>query len=59
MMLKADSSILEAGGACQAVFLQLKDIGVELSAFLREAIDGTGLIVDECRHLISSETKAP
>jgi hypothetical protein len=33
--------------------LQLKDIRMELSAFLREAIDGTSLIVDECRTLIS------
>jgi len=53
MMLKADDSVLESGGACQVVYLQLKDIRMELSAFLREAIDGTSLIVDECRFLIN------
>ncbi len=40
MMLKADSSIFEAGGACQVVLLQLMDIGVELSAFLRRQSTG-------------------
>ncbi|RWP37432.1 hypothetical protein [Mesorhizobium sp.] len=53
MMLKADSAIWETGGACQVVFLQLKDIKMELSAFLKEAIDGSALIVDECRTLVS------
>ncbi|MEH0296081.1 hypothetical protein V6R98_28415 [Agrobacterium sp. CCNWLW71] len=51
MMLKADSTILESGGVCPVVFLQLKDIRMELSAFLGEAIEGTRLIVDECRNL--------
>jgi hypothetical protein len=51
MMLKADSTILESGDVCPVVFLQLKDIRMELSAFLGEAIEGTRLIVDECRNL--------
>ena len=53
MMLKADDTVLEPGGACPVVYLHLKDIRMELSAFLREAIDGTSLIVDECRSLIN------
>jgi hypothetical protein len=54
MMLKADSTILWSPAAhVRSFFLQQKDIRMELSAFLREAIDGTSLIVDECRTLIS------
>lgn len=55
MMLKADSAVWETGGQCQVGFLQLKDIKMELSTFLTEAIDGTTLIVDECRNVIGSE----
>jgi hypothetical protein len=38
MQIKATEADLKSGGAYEVAFLQLKDIKMELSAFLREAI---------------------
>jgi hypothetical protein len=51
MKIKATEGDLKAGGAYEVVFLQLKDIKMELSSFVREAIGGVSRVIDDCGKL--------
>jgi hypothetical protein len=51
MMIKATEADLKNGGTYEVVFLQLKEIKMELRSFLREAIGGVDNVVKECRKL--------
>ncbi len=53
MMIKATEPELERGGTFEVVFLQLKNIQMELSSFLQESISGVSRIIEECRKLVS------
>jgi hypothetical protein len=52
MKIKATAMEMGAEGSYEVVFLQLKDIKMELSTFLKEAIPGVDAIIAECRRLI-------
>lgn len=52
MMVKASQSDFERGGEFRVVFLQLKDIRMELSTFVREAIAGVTAVIESCRRLM-------
>lgn len=52
MMIKANQSDFERGGELRVVFLQLKDIRMELGTFIREAIAGVTIVIEDCRKLV-------
>jgi hypothetical protein len=52
MKINATDADLKGGGSYEVVFLQLKDIKMELRLFLREAIAGVDWIVADCGKLI-------
>lgn len=54
MLIKATSPELSEGGAFEVVFLQLKDIRMELSSFLQDSISGVNAVIAECRKLTTS-----
>jgi Fe-S-cluster formation regulator IscX/YfhJ len=52
MMTKSDLQSFDRADPVEVVFLQLKDIQMELSTFSREALAGATHIITECRKLI-------